>query len=353
MRRRLVPFAVGAVLLGGAFTAWAGHPEAATPPVPAQRMTGAAVPAGGRIAVMVLENRSYREVIGNPSVPYINALARRGALATRYYAIGHPSLPNYVALTTGGHSEVNGDCAACATDATSLLNQLDVARISWRAYFESMPAGSARGSRKGARYNGFYNPFAYTESVAGSPVDRARILNFDALDRALRRGRLPRFTWIAPNVEHDGHNSALPQVDAFAAATVPRILRALGPDGVLLITWDEGPRQDHAGVHGTRGGGHIPLIAVGPGAARHRRVATPANHYALLRTIEAALGLRALGTAASPATPTLPGLFAVREPHGGSDVRAATARPSRSSRSASSAGSASSIARAVARADLA
>src|SRR3954451_4453471 len=89
---------------------------------------GSTVPANAvsldRVAVLVLENRSYEQIIGNPSAPYLNKLARRGALATHYYAVTHPSLPNYLALTTGGHKGINGDCSACRSSGRSLASQL-------------------------------------------------------------------------------------------------------------------------------------------------------------------------------------------------------------------------------------
>jgi hypothetical protein len=87
------------------------------------------------------------------------------------------------------------------------------------------------------------------------------------------------------------------------------VLRALGPRGVLYLTWDEGIRRDHAGVGGSRGGGHIALIAAGGAARRAATTSVPANHYALLRTIEANLGLPGLGKAGSTSTPLLSGLL--------------------------------------------
>src|SRR5467141_2447110 len=51
------------------------------------------------VVVIVMENKEYGDVIGQPSAPYINGLARRYALATNFYAVSHPSLPNYLALT--------------------------------------------------------------------------------------------------------------------------------------------------------------------------------------------------------------------------------------------------------------
>lgn len=264
-------------------------------------------PTLGRVAVLVLENRSYGQVIGNPRAPYLNSLARRGALATNYYAIAHPSLPNYVALTTGDHSGVNADCATCEADGESLVNQLDAAGLSWRAYFENRPLQIASPYVHGAGYNRYYNPFVYSETLGRADLAQDTT-NFHGLSRDLAAHTLPRFSWIAPNIWHDGHTSKLAAADRFAARLVPPILQALGPRGVLFITWDEGRRSDHAGAQGP-GGGHVALIALGPAARSRTRVAVRANHYALLKTIEKSLGLSTLGHASDDSTPVLSGLL--------------------------------------------
>jgi hypothetical protein len=264
-------------------------------------------PKLGRVAVMVLENRSYEQIIGNPSAPYINSLARKGALATRYYAITHPSLPNYIALTTGGHAGVNTNCATCQTEGRSLVNQLDGARIPWRAYFESIPQRLSAPYVKGQAYNRHYNPFVYTEGLTNTDL-KSDTRDFATLSRDLATNSLHQFSWIAPNVWHDGHNGKLAAVDSFAARLAPRIVKALGPRGVLFILWDEGQRTDVRGAHGL-GGGRVPLIAVGPGAQPGARVSVKANHYALLKTIEAGMGLSQLGHARGAATPLLTGLL--------------------------------------------
>jgi hypothetical protein len=273
----------------------------------------AVVPAGfprpSRVAVMVLENRSYDRVIGSPNAPYLNKLARRGALATRYFAISHPSLPNYIALTTGTTGEITRNCSSCDTERQSLVNQLDSRHISWRAYFESIPRNAAVSVTRAGRYNKHYNPFVYTESVSDHPRARARVGGFGRLRRDLAQRRLPRFSWIAPNVRHDGHNHSLRKADRFAARTVPKVLRALGPNGVLYLTWDEGNRSDRAGAGPSPGGGHIALIAAGGAARRGATAPVSANHYALLRTIEANFGLPALGKAGSSSTPLLGSLL--------------------------------------------
>lgn len=268
-------------------------------------------PRPERVAVMVLENRSFGQVIGSPKAPYINSLARRYALATKYYAIGHPSLPNYVALTGGAKNGIGTNCKQCDTEQPNLLNQLDAHGVDWRAYFEGLPKGDRLTSRT-TRYNPFYNPFGYYERVSDPKKSRGGIVAFDRLRKDLASRRLQQFSWIAPNVFHDGHNHSLQGADRFASKLVPRVLRALGPNGVLYLTWDEGRDSDRAGVRGESGGGQVALIAAGGAARPGARIAVPANHYALLRTIEAGFGLPALRNAGNRGTPLLSGLLKSR-----------------------------------------
>jgi hypothetical protein len=269
---------------------------------------GRPFPHLARVAVIVLENRSYEEVIGSPHAPYLNALARRSALATGYHAITHPSLPNYIALTGGSVFGITRNCGNCDTAGPNIVGQLDKAGISWKAYFEELDSSGTPGSVT-QDYNPHYNPFVYYETVRGVPRDRARVVGFDNLRRDLAGGRVARFIWIAPGVHHDGHNSSLRAADRYASQLVPQVLRALGSNGALYLTWDEGRRSDRRGVRGRPGGGRVALIAAG--SAARNQVSTPvvANHYALLRTLEAGFGLRALGNAGDKSTPLLRALL--------------------------------------------
>jgi hypothetical protein len=264
---------------------------------------------------MVLENRSYEEVIGSANAPYINGLARRGALATRYYAIAHPSLPNYIALTGGSEFGITRDCAACQVDGTNIVGQLDTAGRTWKAYFEDLDSNRRPGPTT-QRYNPHYNPFVYYETVRGVDSNRDRVVGFQALRSDLHGGRVADFIWIAPGVRHDGHNSSLRAADRYASRLVPQVLQALGPGGILYLTWDEGSRQDLRGVGGP-GGGRIALIAAGGTARRRTRTAVLANHYALLRTLEAGFGLQPLRNAGDRSTPLLRGLLEPRTGGGG------------------------------------
>jgi hypothetical protein len=260
---------------------------------------------------MVLENRSYEQVIGSPQAPYLNGLARRYSLATHYFALSHPSLPNYVGLTGGDTDGILTDCANCETPDENLLDQLDRAHIGWRTYFEGLE-NRRRMTASTSKYNPHYDPFAYFDRIEDSAWARSRVSDFAGLSRDMAQDRLPRFSWIAPDVYHDGHNASLKKADSYVARLVPRVLDALGPQGVLYLTWDEGLDSDLRGVHGTKGGGHIALIAAGGAARTGATTGTPANHYAQLRTIEANFGVPALRKASLPSTPLLRGLL---KPH--------------------------------------
>lgn len=125
--------------------------------------------------------------------------------------------------------------------------------------------------------------------------DTRRLVPLGGLPRDLADGRLPRFTWIALDLRRDGHNGSLAGADLAVSRVAPRVLRALGPRGLLFVTWDEG--IGHAGVGGSRGGGRVAPIVAGGGAARHTVVTAPADHYTLLATIERLFGLPRLARA--------------------------------------------------------
>jgi hypothetical protein len=268
---------------------------------------GRPFPRPARAAVMVLENRSYEQVIGSPKAPYINQLARRNALATRYYAVTHPSLPNYIALTGGSLFDITRNCSSCDVTAENIVGQLDSAGRSWKAYFEDIDTNGGPGPIT-KEYNPYYNPFVFYERVRGVASDRDRVVGFDTLQSDLAGGQMADFVWLAPGVRHDGHNSTLHAADNYAARLVPQVLHALGPNGVLYLTWDEGTRKDLRGAR-RPGGGRVALIAAGGAARVHKRTAVRANHYALLRTLEAGFGLPALKNAGHRSTPLLRGLL--------------------------------------------
>jgi hypothetical protein len=274
--------------------------------LPAQRTASpvARVAGGGpsRIAVIVMENKEYRDIIGSSATPYINGLARRYGLAAQMYAITHPSLPNYLALTGGSTFGIDSDCTSCKVSASSLVDQLEHARIGWRAYMEGLPRPCFQGAGAGG-YAKKHDPFIYYTGIAGRPARCDNVVAMTRLGADERGGSLPRLVWITPNLCHDTHDCAPATGDRFLSQLVPPLLSALGPRGLLFLTWDEGSTDD--GCCRLASGGHIVTIVAGSGARPASRLNTPTDHFSVLQTIEDVLGLPRLRGAACACTPSL------------------------------------------------
>ncbi|MBV9311763.1 MAG: hypothetical protein JOZ73_13095 [Solirubrobacterales bacterium] len=262
---------------------------------------------GLRVAVIVMENEEFTDIIGSRQTPYINGLARSYALATSMFAVTHPSLPNYLALTGGTTAGIDSDCTDCSVAGSGLAGQLSAKRISWRAYMEDLPHACFTGAEAG-RYAKKHDPFVYYQAVARNSRLCANVVPLVRLAGDERHKRLPRFVWITPNLCHDMHDCAPPVGDRFLAQTVPPLLRALGPRGLLFITWDEG--SSDSGCCRLAAGGHIATILAGPVTRAGARLRRATDHYSVLQTIEDLFRVRRLAHADCACTPTLQPLLA-------------------------------------------
>ena len=251
-------------------------PPALTFPSP----EASATPTPSHVFVIVLENRSYAQVVGSG---YIAQLAQQYGFASDYHGVSHPSLPNYLALTSGSTYGIADD-GWHSLPAGGLGAQLTTAGTTWRAYMEGMSNGCYRSPYP---YALKHNPFAYYGGVCPSEV--VPFTRF-AQDMA---GDVPRFVWITPDLCHDGHDCSNSVVAEWLGQTVPTILgtSAWQDGGVLFITWDEG--EDSANS--------VLTLVIHPDPLLHHSDRSY-NHYSLLATIEDDLGLPRLGAAAQ-ATP--------------------------------------------------
>jgi hypothetical protein len=254
------------------------------------------------IVVIALENHEYQSIIGSPSAPYLNSLARRFVLLTGHYAITHPSLPNYITLVYGGTFGIDSDCFDCMVSGRNIVDQLEFNRVSWKAYMESMPKPCFWGNAY--PYAQKHNPFIHLSDVRNNPARCAKIVPLTQLFTDERRHALPQFAFITPNLCNDMHDCSIKTGDGWLARVVPGILSRLGPNGILVVTFDEGVTQ--VGCCSLAAGGHVATLIVGPGA-RRARLNRAADHYSLLRLIEDNWGLRRLRNAACRCTPTIVG----------------------------------------------
>ena len=243
-----------------------------SPPIP----TPSIAPPAGHVFVIVMENRSYAQAIAGG---YTAQLARTYGVATNYHGVTHPSLPNYLALTSGSTWGVADD-GFHALPAGGLGAQLTSAGIDWRAYMEGMNNGCFR---SGYPYALKHNPFAYYGSACP-----ANVVNFTQFAGDMAAAQVPRFVWVTPGLCHDGHDCSTAVADTWLAQTIPTILAtaAWQDGGVLFLTWDEG--EDSANS--------VLTIAIRPDVG-HVASSGAYNHYSLLATIEDRLGLPRLGAA--------------------------------------------------------
>jgi hypothetical protein len=269
----------------------------------------AALSAGppAHIAVIVMENEEYGDIVGSHSTPFINRLATRYALARQMYAVAHPSLPNYLALTGGSTFRISSDCTDCRVGASSLVDQLERAHIGWRAYMEDLPHSCFTGAGAG-EYAKKHDPFVYYTRIARHRARCNRVVPLARLYADERARTLPRFVWITPNLCHDTHDCDPATGDRFLTRLVPPLLGALGPRGLLVLTWDEGSSDN--GCCRLASGGHIATILAGPVARPGARLSTPTDHYSVLQTIEDLFGVPRLRGAACGCTPSLAPLLA-------------------------------------------
>jgi phosphatidylinositol-3-phosphatase len=266
--------------------------------------------ATSRIMVIVMENHEYDEIIGRPSAPFLNQLALQSALAANYHSVTHPSLPNYLALTGGSTFGFSGsDCGTCSVSARNLVDELEAAGISWKAYMEDMPVPCSSATSSGGYFRR-HDPFMYYRDVADNPARCRNVVPASELTRDLADHTLPRFVWLSPNICHDMHSCGTYTGDQYLASIVPKLLAQLGPHGILFITFDEG--DTNAGCCRIAAGGHILTLIAGPGARGGARSLVPYDDYSLLRTIEDLWGLPRLRYAAAPYTNSMTDLLRVR-----------------------------------------
>jgi len=269
-------------VLGGSLATPTSARATTDPHVPNPTLCASTIHATySHVVWIVLENVGY-SVVGSSSAPYLNSLADKCGLATNDDAISHPSLPNYIALTSGATQGIADDNEPSShrLNVPSIFSQL---QSNWRAYAESMPAPCDKVTS--GQYAARHNPAVYytnLPSCVHNDVALTTPLNLSAA-----------FTMITPNICNDMHSCPVSTGDAWLKTFVPQILASRQYQTkslALFITFDE---NDQAASN------HVPTIVIAPSVPAGLRVAAPLTHYSLLKTTEALLHLPFLGGARS------------------------------------------------------
>ncbi len=258
------------------------------------------------VVVLVMENKEYEQIIGSGQAPYINSLADGYALATHFYGIRHPSLPNYLALLGGSTFGVTTDCTSCHVKGRNLVDQLETAGISWKGYMGGMPHACYDAAGSGT-YAKRHNPFMYFTDIYRNRDRCRRVQPIENMLTDIRNDRLPQYSFVSPDLCKDMHDCSVGGGDRYLSRLVPKIIGALGTDGVLFLTFDEG--SSDAGCCRFAHGGHIATVVAGPAVASPSRRPMAYDLYSILRTIEEAWGLPLLRKANCSCTDPMTAVF--------------------------------------------
>lgn len=287
------------------------------------------VPNLSHVFTIVLENTGNDAVVspaGQAAMPYLTSLRSRGVTLDQMYGVGHVSLTNYIAMTSGNAPTpltradcLQYNCIYTSSDGTHIGDQLESTGHTWKAYLESMPAPCTHPTPSGSfdpyqvGYATRHNPFMYYQNVVGTDLTAKPVrcvehdVPFTQLATDLAAHALPNYALIVPDTCNDAHDGGakcgLSAADKWLRTNLPPILQsdAYRDDGAVVITFDESDFGDSTGCCGAvPGGGHIFTLVLSPHVTPGADSAVPYNHYSLLRTVEEAFGLPCLRHACDP-----------------------------------------------------
>jgi phosphatidylinositol-3-phosphatase len=272
------------------------------------------------VFLIVMENEGTDQIYGVE--PYETKLANTYAFAgdansnpqgVGYYAVCHPSAPNYLALTSGQPLQCGSD-SYHHYSVNNLGNLLQTAGESWVAWAES--ATQPCQEKSAGEYAVKHMPFPYFSDLGGNAsgsVCSTHVLPIANLtDDYPYSATPPAFTYIAPNLLNDGHDTSANYADAWLSGFIPKLIaQPWFSSSVIFITYDESygasPDSGYSGL----AGGPVYTVAVSPYTLGMGVLGGNSSHYNLLTTTEWLLGLPGTGTGndSTPEFPAMTGLF--------------------------------------------
>jgi phosphatidylinositol-3-phosphatase len=241
------------------------------------------------IFFVIDENHGYNQIIGNSDAPYINSLASANSLATNYFAIRHPSLPNYLALVGGSTFGISSDCkpSSCPVDAPNLADSIEASGRTWHAYMEGMTTPCQLSDSGG--YAQKHNPFIYFNDIRTTSRCAANDVPYTQLATDLGSvNTTSNYNWITPTLCHDMHDCSIATGDDWLQSNLPTIFSSPAwqtTPSLLVLTFDEDNNNES---------NHIVWLAISSPSAGHLTSSVRYNHYSMLKTIESIWSLPAL-----------------------------------------------------------
>ena len=249
------------------------------------------VPRAKHVVVVIFENEDYENAIKNP---YFTSFAERGALATNFHGETHPSQGNYIALVTGSSQGVRND-ANVDLDVAHIGDSIEKAGKSWKVYAEGYPGHCFLGAAAG-RYVRKHVPFVSFRNVQTDADRCGRIVDAADLDQDIAKEALPDFALYIPDLNNDGHDTGVAFADGWFKRRFETLLSDRRfMDGTLVIaTFDESRKTNPTN--------HIYTAILGDAVLPGSRLTSNLTHVNLLKTVEEALGVPAVGAQDSAST---------------------------------------------------
>ncbi|KAK0543872.1 hypothetical protein OC846_005810 [Tilletia horrida] len=248
-----------------------------------------------RVIAIFFENEDASTVIADTN--FKNA-AQKGIYHSSYYAVTHPSQPNYIAYVSGSTQGCTND-QNININAKSVADTLEAKGISWGAYAEGLPStacytGATYGTSSYARK---HEPFISFLNVQNSSRC-SNIKQSSQFSTDFNNGNLPQFTLYIPDLKNDGHDTSTSYAGNWLNGWLNTYLSGIQQSNTLLhLVFDESASTSPNKVYSVLLGGAVPSVNVGATDS------TSYSHYSMLKTVENNWGLASLTSNDANATP--------------------------------------------------
>jgi len=247
------------------------HPDSITKPV---------IPLCDHVVIVILENKSYENIIDSTAAPYIKSLANTYASFTQSFAIEHPSQPNYLDLYSGSNQGITTDDYLTTRFTTANLGkQLIESGKTFITFSEDLPNVGYDGKIYN-RYARKHNPAANWVGTDSNQISANTNQPFTAFPTDFTR--LPTVSFVIPNLDNDMHDGSISKGDAWIENNLGSYVTwAQTHNSLFVLTFDEDDNSND---------NHIATVFAGQ-YVKPGFYTSEINHYAVLRTIEEMYGL--------------------------------------------------------------
>jgi hypothetical protein len=280
-------------------------------PLPPESNVGAL----DHVVMVYMENHGVGDIVGSPNAPYINSLINAYGNAANYYALTHPSDPNYWPILGGSDFGLNYNCASDCFDAPNLADEIIAAGKEWAAYQDGGGGYSEPNDR--TPFLAFHDIYANqalvnshifdisqmaTDFNNGDPSSVADFVWFSADEDTNMEGPISSLGGIARFAlsQLTTHQYNVKAGDEFIAQQMSVILNSELWDSsektAVFLTFDEDYNNISWGIGNE--GNHVVMVVIPNQAAIDGGMRGGAfiandyyNHYSLQRTIEDSLGV--------------------------------------------------------------